>query len=77
VILEDDETNTPSIEAPAVSLSLDAVVESPAELNEPTGPPNQEAWFDIEYGRYVLEHHPLLALGKLSGWNRHATAGHC
>jgi hypothetical protein len=40
------------------------VVESTAVLNEPTGPPNQEAWFDSEYGRYVLEHRPLLALGE-------------
>jgi hypothetical protein len=43
VILEDEETNTPSIEAPAVFPSLDAAVESTAELNQPTGPPNQEA----------------------------------
>jgi hypothetical protein len=30
----------------------------------PTGPVNQEAWYDIEYGCYVLEECPLPPLAK-------------
>lgn len=59
VILEDDEMNTPSIEAAAMLASADVGIESSLELKKPTSHVNQEAWYDIEYGCYVLEDCPL------------------
>lgn len=38
MILEDDETNSPSIEAAVVSPSIDAAIESTNEVNKLTGP---------------------------------------
>ena len=55
MILEDDEMNTPSIEAAAMLASADVGIESSLELKKPTSHVNQEAWYDIEYGCYVLE----------------------
>jgi hypothetical protein len=59
VILEDDEMNTPSIRAAAMLASADIGIESSLELKKPTSHVNQEAWYDIEYGCYVLKDCPL------------------
>jgi hypothetical protein len=58
VILEDDETNSPSIEAATIPSSANAGIEL-VEVNKPTSPINQEAWYDIDYSCYVLEDCPL------------------
>jgi hypothetical protein len=57
VVLEDDEINTPSVKTAAMSVLVNTAIEPPIELNKPAGP--QEAWYDIEYGGYILEDCPL------------------
>ncbi|RFU24937.1 hypothetical protein B7463_g11398, partial [Scytalidium lignicola] len=54
--------NTPSTEAVAMLASVDVSIESAVELNKPTSRDNQEVWYDIEYGCYVLENCPLPSL---------------
>jgi hypothetical protein len=54
--------NSPSVEAAVVPASVEAGIESTVELSKPTDHLSQEEWFDIEYGRYVLEDRPLPAL---------------
>jgi hypothetical protein len=56
--------NSPSIEAAAIPASADVGIEPTVEPNKPTGPVNQEAWYDVEYGCYVLEDGPLPPLEK-------------
>jgi hypothetical protein len=58
VILEDDEMNIPSVEAAAMPALVDVDIESAVEMKKPTGHASQEAWYDIEYGCYVLEDCP-------------------
>jgi hypothetical protein len=53
-----------SIEAAAIPASADVGIEPTVEPNKPTSPVNQEAWYDIEYGCYVLEDCPLPPLEK-------------
>jgi hypothetical protein len=55
--------NGPSIEAAAVPASADIGIEPTVESNKPTSPASQEAWYEIEYGCYVLED-PLPPLEK-------------
>lgn len=58
-MLEDDETSSPSVEAAAVPASVDADIESTAELSKPTDPLSQEAWYDVDDSCYVVEDRPL------------------
>jgi hypothetical protein len=58
-MLEDDETNTPSVAAAAVPASVDPNIESTAELSKPTDPLSQEAWYDVDDSCYVVEDRPL------------------
>jgi hypothetical protein len=67
-MLEDDETNPPSIKATAVPVSVDAGIVSVdtgimsvAKLSKPADT-RQEAWYDVEDGRYVFEDCPLSLL---------------
>jgi hypothetical protein len=59
VIVEDDETSTLSLEAAAISAPADGSIDSIAGLDKENGPLSQEAWYDVEYGCYVLEDRPL------------------
>jgi hypothetical protein len=63
-MLEDYEMNSPSIEAAAIPASANVGIEPTVEPNKPTGPVNQEAWYDIECGCYVLKDCPLPPLEK-------------
>ena len=56
MILEDDDASTSSFEAAATGS------DSTTELNNLTDLPNQDAWYDIEYGRHVVEDRPSLPL---------------
>lgn len=56
MILEDDELNSPSLEANDVSASVHAGTDSTFELNRPTDPPNREARYDVEDSLSVGEH---------------------
>ena len=51
--------DSPSIEATAIPASVDVDIEPSIEPDKPTSPVNQEAWYNIEYGCYVLEDRPL------------------
>jgi hypothetical protein len=53
VILEDDEPNTPDLEAAAVSALVDAVADSAFRLSKPIDPSDHEAWYDVEASCYV------------------------
>lgn len=57
MIVDDDESNIPSFEGPAVSTSVDASADenSPFALSNPNNPPAQEAWYDVEDDRYGYE----------------------
>lgn len=48
-------TSIPSIEAPAMSNSIDAGIETTAKLNKLTDTLSQEVWYNVKDGRYVLE----------------------
>src|SRR5882757_4310439 len=51
--------NSPAIETAAIPAFADVGIEPTVEPNKPTSHVNQEAWYDIEYGCYVLEDCPL------------------
>jgi hypothetical protein len=47
--------NSPSIEPADIPASADVGIEPTVEPNKPSSPVNQKAWYDIEYGCYILE----------------------
>jgi hypothetical protein len=53
VILEDDEPDTPNLEAAVVSDSVDTGTDFAFELSKPIDPPDHEAWCDVGTGYYV------------------------
>lgn len=55
MILEDDEPNSLSLAASAVSALVDAGTDSTSEPNKPTDPPSCNAWYDLESGGYIVE----------------------
>jgi hypothetical protein len=55
VILEDKDSNTPSLEVAAVSTSVDAGIGSTFKPVEQNNPPSHEPWYDVEDSCYVIE----------------------
>jgi hypothetical protein len=51
VILEDDGSDTPDLEAAAISISVDAITDPPSE-------PSKEPWYDVKDECFVDEDLP-------------------
>lgn len=80
MILEDHQMNNNSIEAAAMPASAEVGIEPAVELNKPTSDVSQEAWYNIEYSRYVLGDSPVLlekdSLTPLLAEDNHLSLGH-
>jgi hypothetical protein len=69
VILEDDESNIPSVEAAVVYPSVDADAGADVALALPksNSPPSQVAWYDVEDGCYIYDNvRPSLLLKQVT-----------